>query len=211
VIAAGWAALADALAIGPGIRILDVGCGGGGFCALAAGRGARVSGIDADPGAVARARERMPDADIRMGFMEALPWADGSFDAVVACNAFQYALDIDLALREATRVLRAGGCLGVCSWGQDSDLFRLAVAVGAGRPGALRVRDPVEAAVGRAGLRVSERGDVPVELEVPDEGALAGAIGIVHAAPLREHAQPHRRPDGSYRFSATVTYLIVAE
>jgi ubiquinone/menaquinone biosynthesis C-methylase UbiE len=211
VIGAAWAALADALAVGPGMRILEVGCGDGGFCALAAARGAEAAGIDSDPHVVDRARQRVPTADVRTGFMEALPWAQGSFDAVVGFNAFQYASDIDLALREAARVLRTGGRLGVGKWGQDSELFSLAVAIGAGRPGALRVRDPVEEALSRAGLQVSERGDVPVELEVPDAGALAGAVGVIDAGALAEHAEAYRRADGSYRFAAAVTYLVAAE
>ena len=206
--AAGGTALADALAVGPGCRILDVGCGDGEFCAFATSRGALVSGIDADPAAIARARVRARVADIRTGFMEALPWAEGSFDAVIGCDAFQYALDIDLALGEALRVLRTDGALGVSSWGQDSELFRLAVAVGAGRPGALRVQDPVEAAIVRLGLRVSQRGEVPVGLDVPDAGTLAGVLGITDPAPLTEHARAYRRPDGSYRFAATITYLV---
>jgi len=211
VIAAGWAALADALAVGPGMRILEVGCGEGGFCALAVIRGAEAAGIDADPHVVARARQRVPSADLRTGFMEALPWADDSFDAVVGFNAFQYAFDIDLALREAARVLRTGGRMGMGKWGQDSELFRLAVAIGAGRPGALRVQDPVEEAMRRVGLEVSERGDLPVELEVPDAGALAGAVGVTDSAALVEHAEAYRRADGSYRFAAAVTYLVAAE
>jgi SAM-dependent methyltransferase len=207
VSAAGWAALADALAIGPGVRILDVGCGDGGFCALAASRGAQPAGVDADPAAVARAHRRVPSADLRTGFMEALPWADGSFDAVAGFNALQYAFDIDLALHEAVRVLRPGGRLGVAKWGQDNDLFRLAVAVGAGRPGALQVQDPVEAAIDRVGLRVSDRGTVPVGLELPDAAALASVVGVMDAGAL-EQAARYCTPDGSYRFAARVMYIV---
>jgi len=211
VIDAAWTAVADALGVGPGIRLLEVGCGDGGFLTLAAARGAEASGLDADPAAVARARQAARSADVRTGFMEALPWAEPSFDVVVGINAFQYAFDIVLALREAARVLRSGGRLGVAKWGQDSDLFRLAVAVGAGRPGALRVEDPVEEAVRRVGLQVCERGDVPVALEVPDAQVLAGIVGVTDAAALGEHADAYRTADGSYRFAGAVTYLIAAE
>jgi SAM-dependent methyltransferase len=212
VTAAGWAAVADVLGVGPGVRTLDVGCGDGGFLALAAARGADVSGVDADPAAVARAENRVPTADVRTGFMEALPWTDARFDAVAGFNAFQYAVDIDLALREAVRVLRPGGRLGVCKWGraQDNELFRLAVAIGAGRPGALRTQDPVEAAIGRAGLTVCDQGDLRVELEVPDVAALAGAVGATNEAAVAEQASPYRRPDGSYRFAATLAYVVAA-
>jgi cyclopropane fatty-acyl-phospholipid synthase-like methyltransferase len=212
VTAAGWAAVAEALAVGPGMRLLDVGCGDGGFLSLAAARGAEVSGLDADPAAVARARRRVPTADVRTGVMEDLPWTDAGFDVVVGFNAFQYARDIDLALGEALRVLRPDGRLGVCKWGraQDNELFRLAVAIGAGRPGALRTQDPVAEAMRRAGLRVRDRGEVPVALEVPDVAALAGATGATDEAAMAEQASPHRRPDGSYRFAATLAYVVAA-
>jgi SAM-dependent methyltransferase len=212
VTSAGWAAVAEAMAVGPGMRILDVGCGDGGFLSLAAERGAEVSGLDADPAAVARARRRVPAADVRTGVMEDLPWTDAGFDVVVGFNAFQYARDIDLALREALRVVRPGGRLGVCKWGRphDNELFRLAVAIGAGRPGALRTQDPVEEAMCRAGLSVRDRGDLPVELEVADLAALAGATDASDEAALAEHASPYRRPDGSYRFAATLAYVVAA-
>jgi SAM-dependent methyltransferase len=212
VTTAAWAAVAEALAVGPGMRLLDVGCGDGAFMALAAARGADVSGLDADPAAVARARRRAPTADVRTGVMEDLPWADAGFDAVVGFNAFQYARDIDLALGEALRVLRPGGRLGVCKWGRpdDNELFRLAVAIGAGRPGALRTRDPVEDAMFRIGLRVHDRGDVPLELEVADLAALAGATGAKDETALAEQASPYRTPNGSYRFAATLAYAVAA-
>jgi SAM-dependent methyltransferase len=194
------------------MRLLDVGCGDGGFLSLAAARGADVSGLDADPAAVARAQRRAPTADVRTGVMEDLPWSDAGFDAVVGFNAFQYARDIDVALGEAVRVLRPGGRLVVCKWGRpdDNELFRLAVAIGAGRPGALRTRDPVEEAMCRVGLRVHDRGDVPLELEVADLAALAGATGAEDETALAEQASPYRRPDGSYRFAATLAYAVAA-
>jgi cyclopropane fatty-acyl-phospholipid synthase-like methyltransferase len=210
---AAWAAVADAIHLGPGMRVLDIGCGDGGFCALAAGRGAEVSGIDADPAAVAQARRRVPSADLRVGFMEALPWLDDGFDAVVGFNALQYALDIDLALLEAMRVLRPGGRVAVCKWGrpQHNELFAVAVAMGVGRREALRAEDPVEAAIHRVGLRVCDRGCVPVLLDVPDVVALAEATGLSDEAGLEEHAAAFRQSDGSYRFTAGLAYVVAAD
>jgi cyclopropane fatty-acyl-phospholipid synthase-like methyltransferase len=212
VTAVAWAAVAEALAVVPGMRLLDVGCGDGGFLSLAAARGADVSGLDADAAAVARARRRVPTADVRTGVMEDLPWTDAGFDTVVGINALQYARDIDLALGEALRVLRPGGRLGVCKWGrpEDNELFRLAVTIGAGRPGALRTRDPVEEAMCRVGLSVHDRGDVALELEVADLAALAGATGAQDETALARQASPYRRPDGSYRFAATLAYAVAA-
>jgi len=58
-----WTAVADVTGIGPGTRVLDVGCGIGGFCALAAKRGAVVHGIDTMPERVAEAHRRVPGGD----------------------------------------------------------------------------------------------------------------------------------------------------
>src|SRR5690349_15705842 len=66
--------------IGTATRVLDVGCGSGLFCVVAAERGARVTGIDATAPFIAIARERVPDADFRVGEMEVLPYGDKTFD-----------------------------------------------------------------------------------------------------------------------------------
>jgi cyclopropane fatty-acyl-phospholipid synthase-like methyltransferase len=57
----------------PGNRVLDVGCGVGSFLRLVAERGARAFGLDASEELIELARTRMPDADLRVGEMEALP------------------------------------------------------------------------------------------------------------------------------------------
>ncbi len=63
------------------------------------------------PELLAIARERLPQADLRDGDMEELPFADGAFDAVIGVNAFQFAGDPARAFAEAARVLRPGGVL----------------------------------------------------------------------------------------------------
>jgi ubiquinone/menaquinone biosynthesis C-methylase UbiE len=102
-------AVLDAAAVGAGTRLLDVGCGTGLALVLAARRGAVPSGLDISPGLLGVARERLPDADLREGDMESLPFGDAAFDAVVGVNAFQFAGDPRRALREAARVTRPGG------------------------------------------------------------------------------------------------------
>jgi SAM-dependent methyltransferase len=102
-------AVLDAASVGAGTRVLDVGCGSGLTLVLARGRGAHPSGIDISPGLLGIARERLPDADLREGDMETLPFADQAFDAVLGVNAFQFAGDPPKALREAARVVRHGG------------------------------------------------------------------------------------------------------
>jgi SAM-dependent methyltransferase len=109
-------AVLDALAVAPGTRLLDVGCGSGLACAIASGRGAQVSGLDASPGLLEIARERVPDGDFRLGDMVSLPWEDGLFDAVAFINTFFFASDREATLREAARVARTGARIAVISW-----------------------------------------------------------------------------------------------
>ena len=102
-------AVLDAAGAGPGTRLLDVGCGSGLTLVLAAGRGAIPAGLDISPGLLRIARNRLPDADLREGDMEHLPFGDGTFDAVTGVNAFQFAGNPQTALHEAARVTRPGG------------------------------------------------------------------------------------------------------
>lgn len=110
-------AVLDALKVASGTRYLDVGCGAGLAGVLAHERGAIVTGIDASEALIAIARERLPQADLRAGEMESLPYADGSFDAVTGFNSFQFAADRVRALVEARRVTKKGGLLGFGVWG----------------------------------------------------------------------------------------------
>jgi cyclopropane fatty-acyl-phospholipid synthase-like methyltransferase len=61
--------------IGQGCAVLDVGCGPGGSCRLAADAGAMVVGIDASHALVDIARERVPGAQFEIGDMQLLPYA----------------------------------------------------------------------------------------------------------------------------------------
>jgi SAM-dependent methyltransferase len=217
-------AVAEATAIGPGTRVLDVGCGSGEFCALAAGRGATAAGIDAAEGMVEIARRRLPDADLRVGPMEELPWPDASFDVVSGFNSFQFAADIVGALREAGRVARPGGLVAICNWSLRRDVFVVLEAVrellppeppGPERP---RVGEPgvLERLATEAGLQPGTSGEVGVPYEAPDQATLERAA-IVDApgadpAAVREvvgrTAKPFRRPDGSYRFENRFRFVI---
>src|SRR5438093_10274963 len=99
----------DAAAVGPGTRVLDAGCGAGGASVLAARRGAAVNGLDAAEALLAIARERVPDGDFRAGDLKALPYADASFDAIIASDVLPYVADPLAALRELRRVCAPRG------------------------------------------------------------------------------------------------------
>jgi len=79
-----YVALHHRLGVAAGDRLLDVACGAGLALELAGLRGARCAGIDASPRLLSVARDRSPDADLRVGDMQALPWDDGAFDVVTS-------------------------------------------------------------------------------------------------------------------------------
>jgi SAM-dependent methyltransferase len=81
-----YVALHHRLGVDAGARLLDIACGAGLALELAALRGARCAGIDASPRLVAVAADRNPDADVRVGDMNDLPWTEGSFDVVTSCR-----------------------------------------------------------------------------------------------------------------------------
>jgi SAM-dependent methyltransferase len=164
-------AVLDAAGVGPGTSVLDVGCGAGLTLLLAAQRGAAPSGLDVSPGLLGVARERLPEADLRDGDMESLPFTDGAFDAVVGVNAFQFAGDPRLALREAARVTRPGGRViaslfaapersqGTAAHEAMSALIPPGQS-GDHAPYALSAPGNLESALADAGLRVAEAGEV---------------------------------------------------
>ena len=113
-----FAEVLSRLGVGDGTRLLDIGCGSGYAAAMAAALGASVTGIDITPELIEIARERVPDADFRVGTMDALPYADASFDAAVGFNAFQFADDPDHAVREAARAVRPGGLVAATTFAE---------------------------------------------------------------------------------------------
>lgn len=90
---------------------LDVGCGEGRFCRMLQARGIRAVGIDPTPALIARARERDPAGDYRIGKAERLDFEAGRFDLVVSYLSLIDIPDVAAAIAEMARVLRPGGTL----------------------------------------------------------------------------------------------------
>ncbi len=99
----------------PAQRLLDVGCGTGGFLrwAVESGRFASIAGADLGSDAIDFARRRVPEADLRVAPMRELPFADASFDLVVSHDVLQHVPEpeVDESLRELRRVLAPGGAV----------------------------------------------------------------------------------------------------
>jgi ubiquinone/menaquinone biosynthesis C-methylase UbiE len=103
---------------GPGVRVLDAGCGRGEVLLACAQAGARVAGIDYAQAAVELAAEVLTEvdgADIRCGSITELPWEDASFDRALLGDVFEHLMpdEADAALRELRRVLAPHGILVV--------------------------------------------------------------------------------------------------
>ncbi|HWA10205.1 MAG TPA: methyltransferase domain-containing protein [Opitutaceae bacterium] len=91
-------------------QVLDAGCGTGGLIRRLAGREAwKWTGVDLSPVAIELARRRCPPGtELKEAAVTALPFADGSFDAVVSADVLYHVDDDNAALREFFRVLRPG-------------------------------------------------------------------------------------------------------
>jgi len=180
-----YLAVHQRLGVGPGDRLLDVACGSGLAVELAAIRGATCAGIDASPRLLAVARDRSPEADLRVGDMHALPWDDASFDVVTSFRGI-WGTTPD-AVAEVHRVLVPGGRVGITVWGHikaspgawslspfataaPPKLENQAAMVALGRPGA------GEDLLARSGFVDIERADVPFAWEFPDPVSYARAL-----------------------------------
>lgn len=107
--------------LGPGDRVLDVGCGTGSLALLMARKGCQVTGIDVSPAMLAQAQERLrvaglaDDVDLLdMGAADLdTAFADDSYDAVVSTLVFSELSgdEISYALAQCHRILRVGGRL----------------------------------------------------------------------------------------------------
>ena len=111
-------ALIDFAGVEPGMRALDVGCGPGALAAVLVERLGAASVAAADPSSpfVAACRARLPGVDVVEAGAEALPFADGEFDAALSQLVVNFMRDAEAGVRELARVTRAGGIVASCVW-----------------------------------------------------------------------------------------------
>lgn len=216
-----------------GDRVLDVGCGVGAFLRLVAERGGEPHGVDAAEALVELARRRLPDADIRVGEMEHLPYDDGEFDLVTGFNSFFFADDMVAALREARRVAKRRAPVVIQVYGAHERCDLEAMKEIARRyfpprpPGAPADPDfsepgALERLARAAGLEPEDRFTVTWAYRFADEDALGRAMvapgGIALAAGPEHEAElkaaivdalaPCRSPDGGYRLQNEYAILV---
>jgi SAM-dependent methyltransferase len=219
--------------IGPGQTVLDVGCGTGVFLRAAADHGATVCGIDASEALLEIACERVPDAELTLGDVQHLPYADDRFDAVCGFNSFFYADDMVAALREAGRVAKPGAPVVIQVFGRPEHfdlrlmkevLARFAPPPPPGRLNAFTLWEPgvLEGLAAEAGLVPERAFDLRWAYEYVDEAELtrgmmsAGGFGAIVGGDRQDAARASivdalavcRTPDGSYRLDNEWHYLI---
>jgi demethylmenaquinone methyltransferase/2-methoxy-6-polyprenyl-1,4-benzoquinol methylase len=109
-------AVAQALDVRAGERVLDLGAGTGTSSLPFAAAGARVVPCDFSLGMLREGKKRHPELPLTAGDATRLPFADEAFDAVTISFALRNVHDTDAGLREMWRVVRPGGRLVVCEF-----------------------------------------------------------------------------------------------
>jgi SAM-dependent methyltransferase len=210
-----YAAVLDATAVGPGTSVLDLGCGAGLFARAAADRGARVTGIDADPAAVGCAADQVPEGAFAIGDAQNPP--PGRFDVVTAVQLLMHVADPAAVLSAASR---SGAVVAATVWGREQEcdvrVFGEALAPWLGlRPPDSPVTEPdrLRAVAERAGLVVERLDEAVCPFEYADEDELLGplfdsALGrsvgrragpVALRAAVLDRLAPFRTAAGGYR------------
>jgi SAM-dependent methyltransferase len=204
----------DAARVKQGTRFLDAGCGGGGTSVLAAQRGAQVSGLDASDALITIAQERVPQGDFRIGDLEALPYGERVFDAIIAALSVQYTSNPIAALRELRRVCSSSGLFVISTWDEPEYceqrvLFKavretLPSPPAGGGPFALSAAGALEYLIEQAGWKVAASNVVDCPFTYPDlethwraqksAGPLQTALKTVNETQLRAAVEEAIKP-----------------
>ena len=127
-------------------RVLDVAAGNGNATLAAARRGARVTSTDYVAGLLDRGAERARaerlDVSFQVADVEALPFADASFDAVLSTFGVMFSPDHAKAASEMARVCRPGGRIGLANWTPESMVGQMFKVLGRHLPPPAGVQPP---------------------------------------------------------------------
>jgi SAM-dependent methyltransferase len=138
--------LCEAMDLRAGSRVLDVAAGNGNATLAAAHRFCDVTSTDYVPALLEAGRRRAEaeeqTIDFRVADAEALPFADGSFDAVMSTFGVMFTPDQDRAAAELLRVCRPGGVIGLANWTPESYIGQVFKLIGKYVPPAPDVRPP---------------------------------------------------------------------
>lgn len=126
--------LVAAAAVAAGQRVLDVGAGDGSVSARCRERGAETVACDLSPVQLRRAVDRCPGLAAAAGDAGRLPFADGTFDAVLSSFGAVLAPDPAATAAELFRVCRPGGTVALTAWPPDSLVGELNEVVRAASP-----------------------------------------------------------------------------
>jgi ubiquinone/menaquinone biosynthesis C-methylase UbiE len=127
--------LCEVLDLRSGQRVLDVAAGNGNATLAAARRWCEVTSTDYVPALLERGRERaaaerLADIDFREADVEALPFDDGSFDAVISTFGCMFAPNPERVASELLRVCRSGGKIGLANWTPEGFIGQLFKTIG---------------------------------------------------------------------------------
>ena len=126
--------LCEAVDVSAGWKVLDVAAGNGNASLAAARRGCEVTATDYVEHLLERAGRRAEADGVRITTQvadaEALPFADGSFDAVLSTVGVMFTPNPDRAAGELVRVVRPGGRIGLASWTPQGFVGQMFTIVG---------------------------------------------------------------------------------
>jgi 2-polyprenyl-6-hydroxyphenyl methylase / 3-demethylubiquinone-9 3-methyltransferase len=114
-----------------GLRILDIGCGGGILCEPLARLGAKVIGVDPSRTNIEVARRHAAQSGLAIDYRETdaetLAQAGETFDAVLAMEVVEHVADVGLFIALAARLVKPGGLLFVATLNRTAKSFALAI------------------------------------------------------------------------------------
>lgn len=114
-----------------GLRLLDIGCGGGLLCEPLARLGAEVVGVDPSERNIGTARVHAEGAglaiDYRAATAEALAAAGERFDAVLAMEVIEHVADVDAFLKACGEMVRPGGLFFLATINRTLKAFAFAI------------------------------------------------------------------------------------